>query len=166
MKKIIIITTFLVGFAIRAQAQTYKPFKLDFDFGGDITSDNAVNVAFGVEPHYRFTDLFSLGFRIQAAIDLSLKNNGSGVNTYSSGCITGDFYLTKPESKVAIFAGGGLGDYTQVDTKNNQTDNFGYFPRAGVEVGRFRGSLEYNFTGGVKDYLTISAGFFIGGKKK
>lgn len=168
MKKIILalLVCFVFSITANAQSSTFKTFKIDGSLGLDLVSDNQTSLIVTVEPHYRFADVFALGLRFQAAINFSLKQNASNLYTYSSNCISADYYVTDVKKPAMVFIGGGAGVFTQQDHNNVETDNFGFFPRVGVEFKRFRGFVEYNNTGGANNYFSVNAGFFLGGGRK
>ncbi|RKR83862.1 hypothetical protein BDD43_4077 [Mucilaginibacter gracilis] len=164
---LVFISLFAFATAIKAQSTTYHAFKIDLGAGVDLLNDNAATFTFTIEPHYRLSDVFALGLRFQGAVNVSLKNNGGGVHAYSSDCLSGDYYVTDVKKTSMLFIGGGLGVFTQSDNNgDNQVDNFGFFPRVGVETSRFRGSLEYNVTGGLRNYFSINAGVYFGGRRR
>jgi len=173
MKKSISLLIVLSCFIIagRAQSTTYHAITADVDVGvGD-------KFTFTFEPHYRAWDNLALGARFQDAASVTLDfttegaNNKTSSQTFSSACLTADYYFlnSRPGHKLALFAGGGFGGFTQSVsnvTTSTSADNFGYFPRIGFQTGRFRGSIEYNVTGGTNNYVSVNAGLFFGGGKK
>jgi len=169
MKKLLIILTVLIGLhaGVRAQSTSFQPFKLDVTGGLDFISNGSGTFILTAEPHYRFADAFALGLRFQQAINLSATKNNVGFDNYASQCLSGDYYVTDPKQKFMIFIGAGAGAFEeQLNNSDTEIAHFGYFPRVGLETGRFRASLEYNVTGGTKNYFAINAGIFFWGKRK
>src|SRR5471030_3086337 len=108
-----------------------------FPYGGE----NAGNLTLEILGRTTTTDSFALGFRGQLAFAYN--------NVYTSVCITSDYYLSRPENSVRIFAGGGLGIFNEISNTsggeyfynnffNLNSGNFGFFPRIGIQAGRFR----------------------------
>lgn len=176
MKKTSALFIVLIGLSLlaRAQATTYKTMGVGvylgvggFPYGGE----NSGNLTLEFLGRPTTSDNFALGFRGQFAF--AYDNN-----VYTSVCITSDYYLSRPENGVRVFAGGGLGIFNELSTTGNgdyffknffnlNSGNFGFFPRIGIQAGRFRLSGEYDFTGGVNNYTAINLGFFFGdGSKK
>ncbi|MEO6523106.1 MAG: hypothetical protein ABIN91_15600 [Mucilaginibacter sp.] len=169
MKKLLIIITVLIGLTagVRAQSTSFQPFKLDVGAGFDFVSKNSVSFIITVEPHYRFADVFALGLRFQQMTNLSATKYNIGFDSYASQCLSGDYYVTDTKQKLMVFIGGGAGAFEeQINNSDTEIAHFGYFPRIGLETGRFRASLEYNVTGGTKNYFAINAGIFFWGKRK
>ena len=191
MKKLLSVFA-LIGFSYFVQAQTtqpaetahplqtatYKAFKVDFDLGYAIPSNGSgtkAGATFTIEPHYRLSDAFAIGFRFEGA-GLGYEyndgtNNKVKVSLLTSYCLSGDYYLTK--SSFRAFVGGGAGLFTQkaivgISGENASTSasNFGVFPRIGFEAGHFRMSAAYDIAGNNANYLAVTLGFFLGGGKK
>ncbi len=158
------------SFAGMAQSATYHALKVDIDAG----AGNKFTLT--VEPHYRLSDKLALGIRFQDAASFTLDfrsegaNNATGTESSSSTSITADYYFLDGKSKrnLVLFAGGGLGGFSESDsrTTNPSTNSLGFFPRVGLETGHFRASIEYNVTGGTSNYVSLNVGFFVGGGKK
>jgi len=186
MKKLLLIIA-LIGLALiaRGQSTTYRSFKVNLTTGfdqpvyGKGTSSGLIGA---IEPQYRLSDRFSLGFRIEEA---DLTFNIDPENTFIFGtvdklhgkvtsyCATGEYYFSK-----RAFIGGGLGFFkpslinTNTDPNRNavvvynNSNKFGFFPEIGFEAGHFRMSVDYNVAGNNSDYLAFNIGFFIGGGKR
>lgn len=163
MKKISLLLT-LVCLCLFAKAQLYAGVG-GFPYGAatstDMTLEIRIREALSIHK-------FIFGVRAQAA--------STNQAFYTSISLTGDYYFTRPGSGFCIFVGGGLGGYNDIKVSNGTANsdnffdlnnsNFGFFPRVGIEAGRFRLSAEYNFTGGTDNYAAVSLGFFLGGWKK
>jgi len=180
MKKLFLLPAF-VGFAFLANAQspTYKPFKVDLNFGYAIPSSGSgtkAGVSFAVEPHYRITDAISLGLRLEAAglgnVDETDGDTHAKISLLTSYCPTAEYYFS--ENKFRPFAGVGAGLFTQKatvaatgeDAVSSTATRFGFFPRAGFEFGHLRMSAAYNVLGSGDNYTNLTIGFFLGGGKK
>jgi len=183
MKKLLLFSVLIV-FAFLANAQsttttasatTYKAFKVDVDLGyaGPSSGTAEAGAAFTIEPHYRLSDDFALGLRIQGAA--LIYKNGDGTtkgSLLSSYCISGDYYLA--ENGFRPFIGAGVGIFDQHSVSGNSGTvtvvpggtNFGVFPRIGFETGHFRLSADYDIAGNNSNYFGIAIGAFFGGGKK
>jgi outer membrane protein W len=189
MKKLILLTT-MVGFAMFAKAQStdFRAFKFDIGFGYAIPTASSnggtkAGVTFTLQPHYRLSDEFAVGLRIEEA-GLGYEN-GAGNTTdikvafLASYCVTGEYYLSNGSFRP--FVGGGVGFFNQssadvnsntVDQNNNTVvlvpggTKFGLFPEVGFEAGHFRLSADYNVAGGNNNYASFKVGFFFGGGRK
>ena len=189
MKKLILLAV-LAGFTslVKAQSQDFHSFKFDIGLGFASPSNGSGTqggATFTLQPHYRFSDGFALGFRMEAAA-IGYKDNSTGnvkVSALASGCLSGEFYLSNKGFRP--FIGAGIGEFDQEtgtgninnnnnsDNNNNggvklsgRTTNFGGYPVLGFEAGHFRMSVEYDFTGNSNDYVAIKIGSFFGGGRK
>jgi len=190
MKKLLLFSAF-IGISLLANAQsttqsstpssTYKAFKVDVDFGYAIPSAGSgtkAGATFTIEPHYRLSDDFAIGLRIEGAA-LGYETNGAGskikVSLLTSYSASGDYYLM--EGGFRPFVGAGAGFFNQSSVVGNKDSggsittvaggtNFGFFPRVGFEAGHFRLSAAYNIVGNNSSYAAITVGFFLGGGKK
>ncbi len=176
----------------------FHKFKFDLTFGYAIppsTSTSAgdkikAGATFVLEPHYRLGDGVALGFRLQGAALAYGNTSGSGTGTSGSANVSAiysftptlDLYLANGGFRP--FIGGGAGLYYQgsisVSGSSQGTSNsgyvslgskFGFFPRAGFEIGHFRISAEYNVlgndaNGNSSNYAAFNIGFFFGGGRK
>jgi len=185
MKKSLLIATFVAcGFLAKAQSTKYHAFKVDVDFGYAIpssgsTGSNGVKAGatFTIEPHYRLSDAFAVGLRIEGAALAYASPNGSGgydnakAAILTSYCATGEYYLSN--NGFRPFVGGGVGFFTQSALKLLNSSYYlpsstgaGFFPRVGFEAGHFRMSGAYNIVGHNNSYLAFTIGAFFGGGKK
>jgi hypothetical protein len=148
-----------LGLFSKAQTTTYRPVYLGIDgfpYSKGVSGDLTLELRGRVTP----TSNFLFGVRFQVA---ATPNTG-----YTSICFAGDYYFTRPENGLRIFAGAGLGDFNDIKRPNDDTEhffdpnygNFGFFPRIGVDFWRFRLSAEYDFTGGTGNYAAVNPGFF------
>jgi hypothetical protein len=183
MKKLLLFSVLIV-FAFLANAQstttttsttTYKAFKVDVDLGyaGPSSGTAEAGAVFAIEPHYRLSDDFALGLRIEGAA--LVYKNGAGKTKGSlltSYCVSGDYYLA--ENGFRPFIGAGVGIFDQQSVSGNSGNvalvpggtNFGVFPRIGFETGHFRLSADYDIAGNNSNYFAIALGVFFGGGKK
>jgi len=176
----------------------FHKFKFDLTIGYAIppsTSTSAgdnikAGATFVLEPHYRLGDGVALGFRLQGAALAYGNTSGSGTGTSGSAQVSAiysytptlDLYLANGGFRP--FIGGGAGLYYQgsigVTGSAQGTSNtgyvslgskFGFFPRAGFEIGHFRISAEYNVlgndaNGNSSNYAAFNLGFFFGGGRR
>jgi hypothetical protein len=176
MKKLLLFSA-LIAFAFFANAQstTYHAFKVDLDLGyaGPSSGTATAGAAFAIEPHYRLSDDFALGFRFEGAALIYKtsegKNKGSLLSSY---CVTGDYYLAQNGFRPFIGAGAGFFQQQSVAANSGNVNlvpgatNFGFFPRIGFEAGHFRMSADYDVAGNNANYFAITLGVFFGGGKK
>ncbi len=188
MKKLLLFTPLIVfAFFVKAQtttnppsttnsSSTYKAFKVDVDLGyaGPSSGTAKAGAVFAIEPHYRLSDDFAIGLRIEGAALKFIKQapertRGSLLSSY---CVSGDYYLA--EGGFRPFIGAGAGIFEQQSVSGNSGNvalvpgatNFGVFPRIGFEIGHFRLSADYDIAGSNSNYFAIALGAFFGGGKK
>jgi Outer membrane protein beta-barrel domain len=181
-----------------SSSSEYHAFKVDLTLGYAIPPSNSTSagdnvkagVTFGLEPHYRLSDALAIGLRIEGAALAYGNTSGSGENTSGSAnvsviysyCPSIEFYLLKGGFRPFIGGGAGIFDQGSVSISGSDqgTSNtgyvtlgskFGFFPRAGFEVGHFRLSAEYNIlgndaNGNSSNYAAFNIGFFFGGGRK
>src|ERR1700733_6527742 len=148
MKKLILLST-LIGFAMLVNAQSTEFHAFKWDVGGGYAVPSQGNTlgggTFTLQPHYRLSNDFALGIRMEVAgllyRDASGHKQGSAI---ASGCLTGEFYLS--DGGFRPFIGAGLGFYDQATISGNNGDgdgggngpnvsprviNFGAFPEVG-----------------------------------
>jgi hypothetical protein len=182
MKKLLLFSA-LIGFAFLAKAQsttsttstTYKAFKVDIGLGyaGPSSGTAEAGAAFSIEPHYRLSDDFALGLRLEGAALIYKRSDGSTKGSLlTSYCPSGDYYLSN--NSFRPFVGAGLGIFDQESVSSNSGGaglvaggaKFGVFPRVGFEVGHFRLSADYDIIQSATNYFAIGIGAFFGGGKK
>ncbi|WDF56539.1 outer membrane beta-barrel protein [Mucilaginibacter sp. KACC 22063] len=187
MKKILLAAGLLTTLtsAVKAQSENYRAFKVDFGAGyaspqGSSDGGMKGGVSFTLQPHYRLSDALAVGLRLEGAVlgraqlvqffDAPYLETVYSVT--SSYILTGEYYLT--DSFIRPFVGMGVGAFTQasvhyesdIDTYAYTVPSktkFGVVPEAGVEIGHFRLSADYNILPQKTGYLGIKAGFFFGG---
>lgn len=156
--------TFIAFFLVivtAANAQEFKPFKVDVSTGYAIPSGNGAKggVLFVVEPKYAVIPNLSVGFRMEIAVMARGMVDAQGqtgeVNVKASGSYlaTGDYYFTS--NTVRPFAGAGAGLFTLASATVNDNNGgvsgakskFGGLVRGGVEISHFRLGVEYNLVG-------------------
>lgn len=179
MRKLFLLSA-LIGFAatVNAQSTTYHAFKVDIGFGyaipsGDGGDGTKAGATFTIHPHYRLSDDFALGLRLEGAgIGYQDEQGKTKISLLESYCASGEYYLAK--GGVRPFVGAGAGFFTQSSLKSENGDavlatgatRFGFFPEVGLEAGHFRLSADYDVIGDNNSYLAFKIGFFLGGGKK
>jgi len=176
----------------------FHKFKVDLTLGYAIPPSNSntagdkikAGATFVLEPHYRVADAVAIGLRIEGAALAYGNTSGSGTGTSGSAnvsaiysyCPSIDIYLMNGGFRP--FIGGGAGIFNQgsvsVSGSDQGTSNtgyvslgskFGFFPRAGFEIGHLRLSAEYDVlgndaNGNSSNYAAFNIGFFFGGGKR
>lgn len=177
MKKLLLIAA-CIACVLTAKSQTYHAFKVDVGFGYAIPSASGsstkAGVTFTVQPHYRVSDDFAVGLRIEGAalaFQTSSNSDDTKVAVLASYCGTGEYYLM--DGGFRPFIGAGAGFFTQSSVNINNSSytvpsatKFGFFPEVGIEAGHFRLSADYNILPDKAGYLAFKIGFFLGGGKK
>ncbi len=184
MKKIFFAILFFTCGMTTVQAQDYQPFRVDMGLGFGLPfEDYNPGFIMYLEPKYALNTHFSAGLRGEMLwtggkhlLDLILPTT-----FIYSVMPTADYYIL-PKALFRPFAGAGLGAYiipgetvettagTPAYTQPTRT-NFGVMARLGVDVWHIRLSAEYNYAGKDADdftlnYISVKAGFFIGGGKR
>lgn len=164
-----------------SQSSVFKPFKAEFGISRALTLNEPRNNGIGlfINPMYNVTDQFSIGPRFcRLLVSTEGINYGAGymddwLVDYSSILLVGDCYLSTNHARV--FLGFGIGIYKKKESfmvssflggvgfDEYKTSKLGIMPRIGFNIGHFKAALNYNFTGGIYNYLSISAGIEIGG---
>ena len=169
-----LLTTLLIGFA--AQAQEFKPFKVNVSLGAALPSGGG-GVLFAVEPKYGINDKIDVGLRLElAAMARATTVNGvtstGDVQGAASYLLTGNYMLSN--NNFRPFVGVGAGLYSIASTavtvtgtgSGSQTSNgeiaagskFGGMVRAGFKAGHFVVGLEYNLIPATNSVLLDSKG--------
>lgn len=187
MKKgLLHIVLLLMSCSLAAQNE-YRPFKVDVGFLlGEANEHNIGLVAPYVEPKFNISNHFTLGMRVEYTFyrkdgfidydpdDPYVTDLDAAGWTFSS-LATVDYYFN--DNYVRPFFGIGAGVYYMyINQENNYIPSFsenglafGYMPRAGLNIGQFRFSCEYNIIKSEEfslDYLSLKIGYEIGGGKK
>jgi len=176
MKKLLLIAA-CFACVFTAKSQTYHAFKVDVAFGYAIPSASGGGTKGGVtvtvQPHYRVSDDFAVGLRLEGAA-LGYEDSGSNgtqISVLASYCATGEYYLM--DGGFRPFIGAGAGFFTQESVQIKGTTytipsatKFGFFPEVGIEAGHFRLSADYDILPDKAGYLAFKIGFFLGGGKK
>ncbi len=161
----------------QAQSRGYRPFKFDITTGYSRLSDAgdlSGGFNFSLEPKFNITDQIAAGLKVEFAF-LGLATSGSEtlLAATQGTQLTGEYYFG--ESTVRPYVGLGLGVfknyifYSDSDTDESEVytgdSQFGFSPRAGLQIGHFRLGAEYNL---VKDanYFSVKIGATIGGGRK
>src|SRR4051812_3120482 len=98
MKKLLLIAA-CIACVFTAKSQTYHAFKVDVGIGYAIPSASSEGtkggVTFTIQPHYRVSDDFAVGLRLEGAA-LGYEDGGSNdtkIAVLASYCVTGEYYL-------------------------------------------------------------------------
>lgn len=197
MKRIIVMTLITLAVA-NGYSQEQGKFRVGLDVGF-VPADGGAGVMLSIEPKYNIADNMNVGLRIGIAgiardVQDDVNNPSAKIAANNSFVGTYDYYFHKSGSGSSFvpYVGAGIGYYSLVNVKIDNTDNslpdgfspavsgkMGCLMRAGFEWGKFRMGLEYNIVpdsdlenlngviiGPVKNaYLGIHLGFFLGGGK-
>ncbi|HLF35965.1 MAG TPA: outer membrane beta-barrel protein [Cyclobacteriaceae bacterium] len=188
MRKIALLSAMLFVMATIVNAQNFKPIKIGFAVGYTAPSDGGGGILFDLEPAYRINDAIAVGLRLEsAAMARNVGDTKASVSANVSYTINGIYYFTN--SNVRPYAGLGLGLYSlasvSVTTSTSglaASNEFGLYPRLGIDLGHFNLNLDYNIipsseaiisTGTspenikiINSFLGIRIGFFVFGGKK
>lgn len=185
---IVAVTTFVLN--ARSQSENFRAFKFDLSLGyasplnsGSGPSSSSGGVSLTFHPHYRLSDQFAVGLRVDVAL-LAYASYDAVDGTYSdsqasaltSYALTGEYYLMDGGFRPFIGAGVGVFRQSQIqvlDANGNTTVNgtlqeskIGAFPEVGFEAGHFRLSGDYNYLPNKAGYIGVKMGFFFGGGRK
>ncbi|GAB3952960.1 hypothetical protein GCM10028805_35820 [Spirosoma harenae] len=164
MQKLLVVVALLL--TTLAQAQDYKPFKVNVSVGYAQPAGSGLSggFLFGIEPKYSVSPRLDLGVRLETALmvrGVSFDNNkATGVASgFTSALLTAN-YLFGPfgDSNFRPFLGAGLGIFSvssggTVSFDQGQTtgqlyiadySTIGGLARAGIKVGHFVFSIDYN----------------------
>jgi hypothetical protein len=187
MKRLLSHIAFSCLMFVSLQAQSdYRPFKVDVGvLLGEVNEHSVGLIAPYVEPKYNITDKLSVGLRMEYVFyskedfiaynpDYPYFSDFDADGWTFSMALTGDYYFT--DHFIRPFIGAGAGIYFMQSSGENpyipfeeKVVAFGYVPRAGVNIGQFRFSCEYNVIMSEKvdlNYVSLKVGYEIGGKKK
>ncbi len=185
MKRSLLFLAF-IAFALLSKAQStttsstgiYHTFKFDIGVGyaipmGTTGSGTKAGATFTLQPHYRLSDDFAIGLRLEGAgLGYEDETGKTKISLLESYCATGEYYLMKEGFRPFIGAGAGFFDQSSLKSDNgtatlvNSATNFGVFPEVGFEAGHFRMSADYDIVGKNNNYLAFKIGVFFGGGKK
>lgn len=179
--------------AVKAQSETFKPFRVGFDFGYAVPSGEGAKggVAISLEPKYAISDKLALGLRMEAAVTVRGNIDEEGFATDGEAKASGSYLLTTDyyfnTNSFRPFVGLGAGIHTLASASFDDTDLYsdedleelegidggtklGVTPRVGFDYSHFRMAVDYNLvgkTGDVKNnYLNVKIGFFLGGGRR
>ena len=170
-----------VSLPCHSQSSVFRPFKAEFGISRALTLNETGNNGIGLfmNPMYNVTDQFSIGPRFcRLLVSTEDYNYGMGYMNdwlvdYSSILLVVDGYLSTNRTRVFLGLGIGLfrkkesfmvsGYLGGVSFDENKTSKLGIMPRIGFNIGHFKATLNYNITGGIYNYISISAGLEIGG---
>lgn len=165
-----LLTTLLIGFA--AQAQEFKPFKVNVSLGAALPSGGG-GVLFAVEPKYGINDRIDVGLRIEgAAMARAIVVNGNttsgDLQFAASYLLTGNYMLSTNNFRPFVGLGAGLFTVASTGFSENggQSTNgtiaagnvFGGMARVGFKAGHFLLGVEYNLVPNTTSALFDSNG--------
>ncbi|MDR2562963.1 MAG: hypothetical protein LBC98_03370, partial [Prevotellaceae bacterium] len=111
MKRLFIAIALICGVAVSAQAQDFKPFRVDGGVGYGIPLSDGMDggVLLYLEPKYAVTDKISAGLRWEGSLFAAATEGDmkASVQLNSAIMATGDYYFNS--NKFRPFAGLGLG---------------------------------------------------------
>jgi len=179
MKKLLLAGLTVLCLSSIANAQNFKPFRVDIMSGWAIPQGDGAKggVAFSLEPRYSIIDKLSVGLRLEAAITARgwVASDGSSaradVAASGSYLATSDYYYSNRFFRP--FSGVGTGIYSLASASfdaNSQNGSvglagstkFGGMIRSGFELSHFRFAVEYNLIGKSKQTVTDGNGNTLG----
>ena len=165
-----------LSMVLSAQAQEFKPFKVNVSLGAALPSGGG-GILFAVEPKYGINDRIDVGLRIEvAAMARATTVNGvtstGNVQGAGSYLLTGNYMLSTNNFRPFIGIGAGLFSIASTAVtvtgsgSSSQTSNgeiaagsiFGGMVRAGFKTGHFVLGLEYNLIPATNSVLLDSKG--------
>jgi len=182
MKRLLLLPL-LFAFAMMANAQStnYHAFKVDIQVGYADPSGSSgdggtkAGATFTIQPHYRITDDFAVGLRLEAA-GIGYVNQAESSNTkvylLTSYMLSAEYYFTESGFRPFIGAGAGLvyqksatadSDYAGLVSGGSRV---GAFPELGFEYAHLRVSADYDAMGKGANYFAFKLGAFFGGGSK
>ncbi|WP_194777674.1 porin family protein [Pararhodonellum marinum] len=198
MKKLIAMII-LLNIVFTAYSQEAERFRFQMDLGIAAPNEGGIGALVNFEPQVLVRSNLALGLRMGVAglakelVYYEIPDDYSGelgANTSVLG--TANYYFNYGKGGVAPYIGAGFGYYALSNIKIESNDissedvgrlkaNFAWAPmaRAGVELGKFRIGVEYNFVpksnlqniGGeiigqaTNEYFGFTLGYFVGGGK-
>jgi len=185
MKKYFWIVGLLRTLGLNGFAQQYKKLRVGLGAGYALVGSSPSSVLFVIEPSYRISDQWSIGFRAESTIiSRDIDGNTSSANidysTFGSYSLAGQYYFDNKSFRP--FIGFGIG-YFKLETvtalvngrRINEGFMFGFHPRIGFDFRHFNLTLDYNLvpnpstfvnSEALNKYLSIRLGLTIGGGKK
>ncbi|MCK5814956.1 MAG: hypothetical protein KAH07_03330 [Flavobacteriaceae bacterium] len=163
MRKLLLIGFVILGIT-SINGQEKGEIRVGLDLGA-FFNDNGGSGLLSLETKYNLTDNSNIGIRIGTKVNpfeflFDDEYTAHIIATY-------DYYFHYKKTAIFPFLGGGLGLYEGFNSGNN----FGGMIRAGLELSKFRLTLEYNIIPGnnalgyKNSYFGTSVGFYIGGGK-
>lgn len=198
MKKLLTIIISLLA-VLTAFSQEADRFRFQMDLGAAAPKGGGIGALVNLEPQILVRRNFALGLRMGVAglakdivyYEIPDDYTGElGANASITG--TANYYFNYGKGKAAPYIGGGFGYYTMSNVNIGSTDidsddlgdlraNIAWAPmlRAGVELGKFRIGVEYNFVPksdlqtingevigqATNEYFGFTIGYFVGGGK-
>lgn len=178
-------------------AQRAGGFRFQMDLGTAIPKNGGIGALVNLEPQILIKDNLAFGLRLGVAglakdvTYYKIQNDFDGeVSANASMSGTLNYYFNRGNSRVAPYIGGGFGYYAlsniEIEDSNIAEDevgsleaSFAWAPmiRAGVELGKFRMGVEYNFVPpsdlqnisgqvvgqAINQYFGFTLGFTLGG---
>lgn len=165
MKKILLSCAILL-FAVAANSQDFKPFKLGLGLGYVVPSDGGGGILFDLEPAYRMSDEIAIGLRLEsAAMARAVDGNEGSVSGNASYTVNGQYYLSNNNFRPYIGAGVGIFSLASVGVTSGNVSasvasesKIGFYPRIGFDLGHFNVNIDYNIIG-----ATEADGFDVNG---
>lgn len=163
MKKILLSCAILL-FAVAANAQEFKPFKLGLGLGYTVPSDGGGGILFDVEPAYRLSDEIAIGLRIEGAAFARVVGDSEGeVSTNSSYTLNGQYYLSNNTFRPYIGLGVGIYSIAAVSFSSTTAEfgdesKIGFYPRVGFDLGHFNVNIDYNIIGATEETFDLGSG--------
>ncbi len=161
---------------VTAQAQEFKPFKVNVSLGAAIPSGGG-GVLFAVEPKYGLSDQIDIGLRIEAAAmarNVVVNGNTTSGNVQGaySYLLTGNYMLSNQNFRPFVGIGAGLygiasTSFTATGSGSNTQSNngsiaagtvFGGMARVGFKTGHFVLGVEYNLVPNTNSLLLDDRG--------
>jgi outer membrane protein W len=178
LRILLAITGLLLTSPTWAQSENYRAFKVDITTGYSKSTQTGTGGTSGgfnlsIEPKYNITDNIAVGFKYEIAVVASAEASGvTALGVLRPTLLTGEYYVG--ESTVRPYVGLGLGFYKgyvflsdgeETELIAADESQFGFAPRAGLQIGHFRLGLEYNL---VKDanFFSLKLGATLGGGRK
>ncbi len=169
-----------------ADGQHLKPFRVEIGLALNSSTDSEFTNGSGVyiEPRYAPSDVWLFGFRLERSflsgseIEIQDLNLDLATTHVMGNTVFAEYFFL--DETVRPFIGVGVGIYSRkkvglavdiggvdIGDLDESAANFGFAPRVGVNVGRWRVLALYNVTGSdIADYLSLNIGFEIGKKNR